>query len=69
MQYGIGVVSWSTSQQAFVKAYNWSENEALYYGDLNQTINILGAAIGALSCSKLLSIGKLRLIYCLNFAM
>jgi len=30
---------------------------------------ILGAAIGALSCSKLLTIGKLRLIYYLNLTL
>ena len=30
---------------------------------------MLGAAIGALSCSKLLSIGKLRLIYLLNLTL
>ncbi len=39
------------------------------YGDILQSIIILGAAIGALSCSKLLSIGKLRLIFILNLIL
>jgi len=38
-------------------------------GDVLQSVTILGAAIGALSCSKLLAMGKLKLIFVLNLLL
>ena len=37
--------------------------------DMTQSSIILGAAIGALTCARLLSIGKLKLLYILNFVL
>jgi MFS family permease len=66
MQFGVGMNSWSNTQGAFAQYFGWDTKETNRNGDILQSVIILGAAIGALSCSKLLSIGKLRLIFVLN---
>lgn len=58
--------SWTNSQDAFAVYFGWSESDASLYGDICQSICIFGAAVGALSCSKLLSIGKYKLLLLLN---
>jgi len=69
MQFGVGMNSWSNTQGAFSKYFGWTESQETMYGDILQSIIILGAAIGALSCSKLLSMGKLRLLFVLNLIL
>lgn len=39
------------------------------WGDIIQSISILGAAIGSLSCAKFLSIGKYKLLLILNVVL
>lgn len=69
MQFGVGMNSWSNTQDAFTNFFGWTESEATTWGDVLQSIIIFGAAVGALSCSKLLSIGKLKLMYYLNLLL
>ena len=69
MQFGIGMSSWSPTQPAFEVFFGWTDSETTLYGDGLQSVCILGAAVGALSCSKLLPIGKLKLIFYLNMVL
>ena len=69
MQFGIGMNSWSNTQPSFAVYFDWTDDEATKWGDLLQSICILGAAVGALSCAKFLAIGKLRLLLILNVVL
>jgi len=68
-QFGLGMSSWSNTQDAFTNYYGWSDPDATKWGDILQSVCIGGAAVGALSCSKLLSMGKLRLLFVLNLVL
>ena len=66
MQFGVGMNSWSNTQDAWSRHFGWSSDDATLYGDVLQSINIAGAAAGALSCSKLLFMSRLKVIMILN---
>ena len=66
MQFGVGMNSWSNTQDAWSRHFQWTSDDATLYGDVLQSINIAGAATGALSCSKLLSMSRIKLTLLLN---
>ena len=69
MQFGIGMNSWSNTQPAFKVYFGWTDSQETTNGDILQSIIILGAAVGALSCAKFLAIGKYRLLLILNIVL
>ena len=68
MQYGIGMNSWTNSSPAFARAKDWDPEtkKESHVDTIVQSVMMLGAMIGALSCAKLLFIGKFKLIFILN---
>ena len=66
MQFGVGMNSLSNTVDAWARYFNWSEDDTTLYSDILQSINIAGAAVGALSCSKLLFMPRLRVMLILN---
>ena len=66
MQFGFGMNSWSNTQDAWQNHFDWDDDRTTIMGDVLQSITIAGAAVGSLSCSKLLFLPKLRLMLLLN---
>ena len=69
MQFGVGMASWSNTQDAWSRYFQWSPDDATFWGDVLQSINIAGAAIGALSCSSLLNKSRLQVLLMLNLIL
>ena len=69
MQFGVGMNSLSNTVDAWARYFNWSEDDTTLYSDILQSINIAGAAVGALSCSKLLFMPRLRVMLILNVVL
>ena len=69
MQNGYGMTSYGITAAAFQVYFGWDDDEARKQNTLITSVTILGAAIGALSCSKLLSMGKRKLLFVLNLVL
>lgn len=68
MQFGVGMNSWTNCNDAFAIYFGWTDNSGLWL-DIMQSICIFGAAIGALSCSKFLAMGRYKLLLLLNLVL
>ena len=69
MQMGIGLNSQSNTTDAWQNYFGWDDHQTEMYTDIFTSINIAGAAIGALSTTKLLFLPKLRLLLMLNVVL
>ena len=61
--------SFSNTLDAWTRYFNWDDHEVTIYSDLFQSVTIAGALVGALSCSSLLFMAKLRLLRLLNLTL
>ena len=69
MQFGVGMNSLSNTVNAWNRYFGWDDDQSTLYSDILQSINIAGAATGALSCSKLLFMPRLRVMLILNVVL
>ena len=47
-QYGFGMTSWTNLEPAFKIYYGWTEDETIFWGDVNTSLTVLGGMTGSL---------------------